>query len=1315
MPDLERVLADYLHAVEAGAAPDRVALLQKYPELAADLQSFFRNRDAMERIAEPIKEQVPEPVTIGPASTDIPVGTFVRYFGDYELLQEIARGGMGVVWKARQTSLNRIVALKMILAGQLASAADVARFHSEAEAASHLDHPNIVPIYEIGEHEGQHYFSMKLVEGGSLASRGRQPSEQAARLLVTVARAVHHAHQRGILHRDLKPGNILIDAEGQPHVTDFGLAKRQGELGSATGDRGLTVTGAIVGTPAYMSPEQARAEKQLTTAVDIYSLGAILFEMLTGRPPFVAQSPLDTVLQLLEQEPPAPRSIYHDVDRDLETICLKCLNKDPQRRYDSAAALADDLQRWLGGEPILARPVGTGERLVKWVRRRPATAALIAVSVLAVLVLFASGFYFNVQLQEQVERAEKGEAAAIESAKNEATERRRADREADAAWAHQYAAHANLLASDWESANLGRIFDTLEIYRKPPAGRKDLRGWEWYYQERLCHQDIRPLKGHKGIVLNVAFNPDGTRLATAGNDGTLNIWDAATGEILRIFKTDGAAVGSVAYTPDGTQVAAAMYDTVKLFDGATGQEVRGFKTPAIMVSSIAFSPDGTRLATAGLTDLTVRLWDVATGKQLRAFDKHEFMLYGVAFSPDGTKIASADLAGSVKLWDAETGKEIHDFKADLLPKGGPGNLGIDVSKLHAATSVSFSPDGSLLAAACSDGMVRVWEVDSGKVVRGYRGPAPTQSAVYSPDGTRLASAHGDGTVRLWDTATGDELRTIKGHTAAVHTVAFSPDGARLASGGFDGMAKICDISAGQSVRTLKTKAATPDTDFATVASVAISPDGTRIAAGCWDTSVLLWDTMTGQRVQAFYHSKGSVNGVAFSPDGKQLAAVAADESVLLWDTAIGKEARVLQGRGFPMGGYSSVAYSPDGGILAAASESNACVDLWDPRSGAKLHTMNSTGRGQVLSVAFSLDGTQLATAGQTAIVEVWNIASLKEPMPSFLMLETTSAVAGVAFGPGGKHLATANRDHTIQVWDLGARKVVHTLKGHVGPVNGVAFSSDGMRLASASDDGTVKLWDTVTGQELRTFKVHTGRVTSVAFNRDGSWLASAGRDSTVRLWDARPLSPAVQAERDAVLLLETLFAKPLPASAVRAVVQKQALLSPAARQKALDILDRPAPLWDNLHADPPKSMAERLARYDDFGNPADTFYAAAWQVLRHPNANRFVTEIAVLQMKAADQWAPDHDKYRSALGIAYYRLGKFEKEKYQDALTLLEMCKQKEARTVAFLAMTQHRLDRKGGAQATLERLRELLKRPEWSGDPEGHALLAEAEATCKR
>jgi hypothetical protein len=395
---LEEILHAYLRAVDAGHAPDRDVMLREHPEFASELAAFLADQDAVARLARGMAEAaVPAPAP-GGASVPAP-GTQLRYFGDYELLEEIARGGMGVVWRAGQISLNRLVAVKMLLSGFLADDRTVQRFHKEAEAAAQLDHPHIVPIYEVGEHQGQPYLSMKLIQGTSLAQRlasrnsestiGKGEQQQAARLLATVARAVHHAHQRGILHRDLKPGNILLDAAGEPHVTDFGLARRM------DGGNKLTQSGAIVGTPSYMAPEQAAGRKDLTTLADVYSLGAILYEQLTGRPPFQAETPLDTVLQVVEREPPAPRRLNPHVDVDLETICLKCLEKDPSRRYGSAEALADDLDRFLAGEPIQARPSTVQERVVKWLKRREMVVGLwglgVAGSLAAVAALLGAG------------------------------------------------------------------------------------------------------------------------------------------------------------------------------------------------------------------------------------------------------------------------------------------------------------------------------------------------------------------------------------------------------------------------------------------------------------------------------------------------------------------------------------------------------------------------------------------------------------------------------------------------------------------------------------------------------------------------------------------------------------------------------------------------------------------------------------------------------------------------------------------------------------------------------------------------------------
>jgi serine/threonine-protein kinase len=414
---LDEVVTAFLKARDAGAAPDREHLLARYPELTAELREFFADQDELDRLNAPLRLAARVVRAAADTSVDLPGLTLPlpaeppESFGDYEVRGELGRGGMGVVCQARQKSLGRVVALKMVRAAELSATAEGRRFRNEAETAAALDHPHIVPVYEVGEHQGRLFFSMKLVEGGSLAlhlERFRDDPLGVARLLAAVAEAVHHAHQRGVLHRDLKPSNILLDGEGRPYVADFGLARR------VETDSSLTHSGALVGTPSYMAPEQAAGRKgAVTTATDVYGLGAVLYALLTGRAPFQAETVLDTLAQVREREPERPGRINPRASRDLETICLKCLHKDPARRYATALELAEDLGRFLRHEPIRARPVGRRERVWKWARRRPALAALVVLGGLSAVTLVSGSLVYNGLLQEAVRQAEANEARAL--------------------------------------------------------------------------------------------------------------------------------------------------------------------------------------------------------------------------------------------------------------------------------------------------------------------------------------------------------------------------------------------------------------------------------------------------------------------------------------------------------------------------------------------------------------------------------------------------------------------------------------------------------------------------------------------------------------------------------------------------------------------------------------------------------------------------------------------------------------------------------------------------------------------------------------
>ena len=474
-----QIIADFLDAEIAGQAPDREAILKANPGLADELNAFFADHDRMNSLAEPVRRldrdevtpafdaptlppdsrsSFPDDATLPPNQSPDTIaetkgepprpGTIIRYFGDYELLEEIARGGMGVVYKARQIKLNRIVALKMILAGQLASKEDVQRFHTEAEAAANLDHQGIVPIFEVGEHEGQHYFSMGYIDGDSLAGKlldGPLPPRKAAKLIHAVAAAVQYAHQKGVIHRDLKPANILLTRGGRPKVTDFGLAKQ------VKGDSGLTATGQILGTPSYMPPEQASGRvNEVCEVSDVYALGAVLYATLTGRPPFQTDNPLDTLMQVLEREPVSPQQLNPAVPSDLETICLKCLEKDRRKRYSSAKRLCDELRRFLEGRPIVARPISRPARGWRWCKRNPVVSSLLAVVAVSMIVGTSISSHYAVLANERADvavrekdRADENATKALSSADEE---RKAKNAEADARRKAQILAEAEAAA-----------------------------------------------------------------------------------------------------------------------------------------------------------------------------------------------------------------------------------------------------------------------------------------------------------------------------------------------------------------------------------------------------------------------------------------------------------------------------------------------------------------------------------------------------------------------------------------------------------------------------------------------------------------------------------------------------------------------------------------------------------------------------------------------------------------------------------------------------------------------------------------------------
>jgi eukaryotic-like serine/threonine-protein kinase len=778
-------------------------------------------------------------------------GIRLRYFGDYELLEEIARGGMGIVFKARQVNLNRFVALKLINAGAFAGEAMVKRFKAEAEAAAALSHPNIVPIYEIGEVQGQHYFSMGLIDGpnladvlaGSAAASGggvcgnpkysavqeqrnsdaaapgtvtlhyRYDVKDAVQLIISVTRAVHHAHQRGVLHRDIKPSNILIDKNGTAHLTDFGIAKLTHQ------ETTLTQTQAILGTPVYMAPEQACGDaKNVTTAADLYALGAVFYETLTASPPFTGKSSVDIIRQVLEDEPRRPSTLNPAVDCDLETICLKCLQKEPRHRYASAEAFAEDLDRWQRGEPIEARPVTSFERLAKWTKRKPLAAAFGAVSILAMTALF--GIAVSVPAYRNAERARYKELVQrhrAEAAQKTEVEARRKETEqrfiAQAALAGleraDYVKNLNLAEREWLAGDSSSAENLLD---ECPS---ELRGWEWDYIKRLCYSanvgtNRFPFPADGDDVYNVAFTGNGTNILAQGARG-VTLANLSNREAV-FHRATPSGMGRLALNPVTSWIA---YGQVQ-----EGSTFAGGRTAALDLS----------------------------GAQEIVLD--ETNIYDLAFSPDGKTVLMAQGSGPsahVTLRDFPSGLYRHTF----------------AESKNGFMAVRFSPDGKLFAAAESSwteshfpsryrGALRrihVWRTDTRELVHSLEGHEyGIWRLAFTPDSQRLASASGPysgaapGEIKIWDIVTGKEVLNLKGQKGCVFSIAISADGKRLAAG--DGAfgrkpdrgadVHIWDLREGSELLSLKSHAEA-------IYDVVFSPSGTHLAAASRGAGVVIWD------------------------------------------------------------------------------------------------------------------------------------------------------------------------------------------------------------------------------------------------------------------------------------------------------------------------------------------------------------------------------------------------------------------------------------------------------------------------------------------
>jgi WD40 repeat protein/serine/threonine protein kinase len=1112
--DPERVQAVFLAAAEQEGAAGRAAVLDRLCGADAGLRQRVETLLRAHEAPGPFLES-PAPNLVATAD-EVPVterpGTMI---GPYKLLEQIGEGGFGVVFLAeQQRPVRRKVALKILKPG-MDTRQVITRFEAERQALALMDHPHIARIHDGGTTaDGRPFFAMELVKGIPITDYCDQcglTTRERLGLFLSVCQAVQHAHQKGVIHRDIKPSNVLVAIpDGQPavKVIDFGVAKAINQrLSEHTLQTGFHQ---MIGTPLYMSPEQAEMSPlDVDTRADIYALGVLLYELLTGTTPFekerLSKASYDEIRRIIrEEEPPRPSArlstlqdkltavaaqrrtepwqLLHTVKGELDWIVMKCLEKDRNRRYETASAFAADVQRYLQDEPVEACPPSAGYRFRKFARRNKRgllTASVVAVAV--VLTAAGSGVL--------IWRANQDLHQALESE-----------------WRGGYSQRIALAEREWAGNNLGRMEQLLD------ECPEDLRGWEWRYLKRLRYGAVPPLRHESGVYC-VAFSPDGQYLATAAGDGVVRLCRATSGQELRKWRAHAENATCVQFSPDSRYLASGGWDrTVKVWDvhKVLQAEIPApllrieHTDPVVRVWSVSFSPDGQRLASAAGREAEekgeLKVWDMTTGEELLKLGSLTRALRCVQFSPDGRRLATCgqDLA---QVRDAQTGRVQLTWR----------------DPHRSFEKVAFSADGRRLTsvgglfAVHPDREVKVWDAQTGQEVLSLRGHVGALRGVaFSPDGRRIASSGLDQTIKLWDTATGQEVLTLRGHIDNVFCVTFSPDGHRLASAGMDRTVRIWDASPvegepGPEYLTLHGHAGA-------VTDVAFHPtDGRTLASAGTDGTVRVWDFWSGKPLGTLTGTPSPIRlRLAYSPDEQRLAVVSGDrKDVRVWDVASAKEVGPFPGHGTNL---LCVAFSPDGRHVASAGMNDFVVWVWDATTGQEVQALQGH-KWPVHGVAFSPDGRHLASCSADTTVRVWDRTTGREPF----VLEPPHAarVYGVAFSRDGELLASASWDRTIKVWETRTWRLVHDLPDPAGAVQCVAFGNDRRRLAWGSTDGTVKVWD-APGTQTHVLRGHTSWVQAVAFSPDGKWIASASLDGTVKIWQAppEPTAPAPEAGKE---------------------------------------------------------------------------------------------------------------------------------------------------------------------------------------------------------
>jgi WD40 repeat protein/serine/threonine protein kinase len=1038
-------------------------------------------------------------VAPGPEPMVVLAGRTGQQIGNYKLLEQIGEGGCGVVYLAEQREpVRRQVALKVIKLG-LDTKNVIARFEAERQALALMDHPNIAKVLEAGATEsGRPYFVMELVRGIPITDYCDQDNLRTAErleLFIQVCQAIQHAHQKGIIHRDIKPSNILVtmrDGTPVPKVIDFGIAKATQQR--LTDKTLFTALQQFIGTPAYMSPEQAAMnELGIDTRSDIYSLGVLLYELLTGKTPFeqkeLAAAGLDAMRRtILEREPPKPSTrlsamvpdelvntatrrrtevpkLIHSLRGDLDWIVMKALEKDRTRRYETANGLARDLDRHLRHEPVTARPYSRFYEFQKTVRRHRVSFAATTAVLVALLVGLGVASWSLVQERKARSRAVGSEAKAIKEARRAEEALNASDlaqavhlsAEGHAAEAIPYLVRI-LSAAPTNDAALTRL-TTLLTYRSWMLPLVTVTQADW--------------------VVSAQFSPNGERLVTGSWDYTARVWNARTGSPVTPPLVHRQTIWSVEFSPDGRSVLTASADgTAQVWDAQTGQSINGPLQHAAAVRVASFSPDGRRVVTGSL-DNTAQVWDALTGQRLSPPLRHSSEVDSVQFSPDGSRVLTASVDGSAVVWDAVTGARV----------AGPLRHGWRV------ISAQFSPDGKRIVTASYDGTARVWDAETGRPLTDpLRHGDRVTGARFSPNGRWVVTASYDKTARVWDATDGRPLTPPLQHAWPVASAEFSLDSKRVLTASGDGMARVWDAQSGELLGE-------PSSQGAGLWSARFNPDSTRIVTASRDNTAVVWDIRDRRPSNLPFEHQHWVRSAAFSPDGKRVVTTSNDKTARVWDALNG---RAITG---PLRHDDTVwtaRFSPDCTRVVTASDDHT-ARLWDAQTGQALATLRHG--DSVREAQFSPDGKWVVTASLDQTARIWDA---RTGLPRFEPLPHGSNVWCAQFSPDGQRIVTGCHDGIARLWDALSGKLLGQYIGHTREIVWAQFSPDGQRIVTASHDHTARLWDMHNGRQLTPALKHTDSVLMAEFSPDGAKILTASWDGTARVWDATTGLPLTQ-------------------------------------------------------------------------------------------------------------------------------------------------------------------------------------------------------------